>query len=559
MARHVAVALSLAAAVWIAQPCDAQTATVTSASNLSAGLPVGGEIDNYVRYLQTIGRAPVHAWTVRDLGLRDAARRVTDSVGANPWSGTALLRTPVTRGVQIVAPSIAMRLNSAYPYGGNDGPIWAGRGVTAAVEGGVRATYGALTVVLAPSVFATQNAGFTVEANGQTGTGRYRDADFPGVIDRPQRFGDGAYARVDPGDSRIELTVGSTMIGVTTANQWWGPATEFPYLVGNNAAGVPHVYVGTAAPVSTPIGHVQARVVYGMEQQSAFSPVTGPNAFTDPVASGRLRRMSGLVLSYQPRGVPGLELGGARYFHEAWTGSFALSDLRTPFEGLLKKSVPRGYQIVNLEDRDALRNQLASVFMRWVLPHSGFEFYGEYGHEDFNYDLRDLYNEPDHSRAALVGVRKVFAADTARSFMAFRAEYLDATSPSLGRHRSEGGTYIHVPLKQGHTYLGQVIGANIGVGSAAGAIAAVDRYDRRGRTTLYVRRIVQNNASLLFGNVERPMRSPDITGAVGVERMRLGGIGNATAGVAAVFVSQPDPGPHGWNLSVYGSFAFLPQ
>ncbi len=510
-----------------------QTAIAQSESSVAGargGIPAGFELDNYVRYLQTLGKVPLGAW-----GLRPFSAPEVDSLskisGAHPWRRTWMFKSDSAHHFSVLPLAANVGFNSAFPWGSNDGAVWAGRGVTTSLQGGVAAAWGPISLVLDPVVFSAQNSSFKLQPNGQTGNGRFANGDFPSEVDLPQRFGDGAYSRFDWGQSTLRIDWFGVSAGVSTANQYWGPATVFPVILGNNAAGIPHVFVGTERPTNIGIGKVQARVVYGLERQSAFSPVVGPDTFTDANHAGTKRFMSGLVVTFSPAPIPGLELGAARFFHQAWFGRIGSAELKSPFEGILKSSLARGVALPGIDDKDALKNQLASLFGRWVLPHSGFEFYAEYGHEDHNADIRDLQSEPDHSRIAMVGFRKAFVtSDT--TFHALRAEYIDGTAPTLNRHRDEGLIYVHSPLRQGHTEDGQLLGADIGVGSPAGAQVAWESYSPSGRSTWYVQRIVDNNQRTLTAFDFTSTNASHLSATIGYERHRFGPVADLTYGVS---------------------------
>src|SRR5205085_4211458 len=128
------------------------------------------------------------------------------------------------------------------------------------------------------------------------------------------------------------------------------------------------------------IGHLQTRLVYGKLSQTPYSSV----------GTGATHRfMSGLILTFQPGAISGLELGASRFFHSPWPDSGpSWSDFRIPIEGFFKST------LATAKSGDDNTNQLASIYARWVLPHSGFEFYGEFGREDHNWDFRDLVLEP---------------------------------------------------------------------------------------------------------------------------------------------------------------------
>jgi hypothetical protein len=445
------------------------------------------------------------------------------------------------RYVRVLPVDVTTRFNSAYPSGINEGPVWSGRGLTTSVSAGVMMAWGPLSAVINPIAFRAENEPFPLQPTGITGNGQFADALFPSEIDRPQRFGNRPYTHVDPGETTIRIDGAGVTIGATSANEWWGPATVFPYLVGNNAAGVPRVFLGTEHPTPIFIGTFQARVEYGVEFQSTYSPVVGPDTFVNVDSTGQRRAMSALVLTFSPRGIPGLELGAGRYFHRPWQGHLTASDLKSPLEGLVLASPD--VRIGTTYSSSELANQLASVWMRWVFPHSGLEVYGEYGHEDHNIDVRDLYSELDHSRTAMVGFRKIFQHDSSE-FSALRAEWFDGTASTDARHRAEGAIYLHTVLLQGHTEEGKVIGAGAGIGTPAAMIVAWDRYSRRGRVTAYGLRTIESPP---MGSTPVSSRT---TGILGIDAMRFAHPADITFGAALARSTRLLNGGGGWNSTL---------
>ena len=523
---------------------DGQTAT--SVNGVRAGITAGGELENYLRNLQTIGLVPLGAWGLRPFSAPEADV-LTNVTGPHPWAKSWLFGRETARGLVVLPISVTEHFNSSFPVGSNNYGVWVGRGLTTEAHGGIAAAWGPLTLVLDPMFFRAENQSFALQPNGQSGNGRFAHGDLPDNIDLPQRFGDRPYSRFDLGQSTLRIDLRGFAAGMTTANQYWGPATTFPVILGNNAAGIPHAFIGTSHPTNVGIGNVQAQLDYGIEGQSDFSPVVGPDTFTDVNRPGRKRFMSGLIGTFSPRGLPGLELGAARFFHQAWFGHIGGAELSSPFEGLLKNSLPGGQRVQGLGSTDVLKNQLASVFARWVLPASGFELYAEYGHEDHNADSRDLAAEPDHSRISTFGFRKVLLR-TPTTFSVLRAEYIDGTDPTLGRNRAEGGAYVHGVLLQGHTQYGQLLGADIGAGSPAGAELAWESYTPGGHTTLYARRVVDNNESAAFSTTLAPSGSQHLMGTLGYEAVRFGKSLDFTYGAALTAARRAPELPKETNL-----------
>ncbi len=266
-----------------------------------------------------------------------------------------------------------LRYNSAFPYGSNDGAVWAGRGLTSALDLGFAFRLGPISATLNPIAFSAQNRTFPLQANGST-TNPFADPLFPGNVDRPQRFGTAAYSRIDPGESTVRLDVLGLSAGVSTANMGWGPMENYPYILGGNAPGFPHAFVGTGGPLPIWIGRVHGRLIWGQLEQSAYSPATGTSYYSSALEPGTKRFASGAVGVFQPRGVDGLEIGVARFFHSLWPKEgIPRSYFSKAFEAIFKVSLPNSSPGFGVNaDRGIGDNQLASAFARWVFPKSGF-------------------------------------------------------------------------------------------------------------------------------------------------------------------------------------------
>jgi hypothetical protein len=386
--------------------------------------------------------------------------------------------------------------------------------------------------------FRSENASFDMIPNPNPGPVAFADP-FYGGVDKPQRFGASPYSQLDPGQSTLRLDLPFVSAGASTANMGWGPGTEYPLILGNNAAGFPHLFVGSSEPLPIFIGKLHAKIMWGELFQSKFSPVQGPSRYVSRAEPGTTRFTTGLVATFLPRGITGLEIGATRFFHSIWPMSgLPRSYWRKAFQGFLKKDLPPDVPDdprfpVGAETKGVADNQLTSVFFRWVLPHSGFEISAEYGRDDHSYDFRDLLQEPDHSRFYAFGMRKVVRHSPA-SLTAARAEIINFQLPQLSRYRGEGEIYFHGLIRQGHTYRGQLLGANVGVGSAAGSTVAVDHYSRTGSwTASWVRDVNRENGNFLLLGVRNP-RSMDVTHGLGFEMTRFFDSFDLTGGLTFV-------------------------
>jgi hypothetical protein len=455
-----AFARSAAVAVLASVPLTAQ-APAPDVRN--EAVVVGSDAEHYLRVLQVAGAAPLYPWGIRGFSPAEVDR-LLPGAEPHPWqdrlppadSAPGLVRV---RWVRLQA---GLVFNSAFPQGTNDGALWAGRGLTAAASAGLTVRVGtALSLRIEPIAFWSQNRSFPLFEIGGPDSIRFRNGYSPSAIDLPQRFGDGSFVRVDPGQSTLRLDHFGVAAGVSTANLQWGPAVDQPLLLGPNAAGFPHLFVGTARPVNVGIGRVHGRILWGSLGQSEYSVMQ---------AHGSRRFASGIFAVFVPARLEGLELGLGRFFHEAWPDDgLSARDLRQPVEALFRRTV---------DDAVGAENQLASAYIRWALPRGGFEVYGEFIREDHNYDLEDLILEPDRSSGYMVGGRKAWRRGTALHTV--RAEWVNSLRSHLNQGSFQGRLYRHSTARQGHTVGGQLLGSPAGFGGG-GAVVAYEAFTPAGR------------------------------------------------------------------------------
>ena len=510
--RAAAVAGCAAAVLACGRPLAAQG----SAPDLRTEVAAGSEAERYLRLLQAAGAAPVHTWSLHGFSPAEIERMVP-AEGDHPWA--ARLPPPDTAApprarLRLVRPRAELVYNSAFPQTANDGAVWAGRGMTAVASAGVQLRAGPLTARVEPLAFWTENRDFALMPNRLPDSLRYQDPISPISIDFPQRFGDGSFARVHPGESYVRLDVRGVAAGISTANQTWGPAQDQPLVLGASAAGFPHAFVGTSVPWNVGLGRLHARIVWGELGQSAYSPMTG---------HGSRRFMSGLVAAFTPRGLDGLEVGVLRFFHDPW-----------PEDGLGARQFARpleSFWKANLGGRDepggpeGVENQLASAFFRWVLPRAGVEVYGEFAREDHNWDLLDAVLEPDRASGYMVGGRKVWHRGA--RLLSLRTEWVDTQQGHLIQSAYYGLVYRHSNLRQGHTVGGQLLGSLAGYGGG-GSVVALEGYTPRGRWSVDWTR-TRMAAALARGGPVVPTDQVDVLHSLGGEAVLFRGRFDAVA------------------------------
>jgi hypothetical protein len=169
------------------------------------------------------------------------------------------------------------------------------------------------------------------------------------------------------------------------------------------------------------------------------------------------RYLSGLAFSYQPRWIPGFFMGFTRSFqiyHEDMDDKF--SDYFPLFQA---------FQKVNTKEETKRRDQLLSVFARWLLSESKAEVYFEYGFADHSYNFRDFLMTPEHSRAYTLGLRKIVPYRSwMNEFIQIGIELSHFEQPIDRAIRNSGEWYTHSEVLAGYTHKGEVLGAGIGPG-----------------------------------------------------------------------------------------------
>lgn len=413
-----------------------------STLNLNAQtLPVGTQvIEDYYRRSQLLGDLDsTISFTIRPL--------FPVSMNAkNSFNGDSLSReylriygnSPNKGGIKILPGSWIQQYYSHPSYGWNNGAIIPAKGYQTLLSAGFFAYYGPLSIQMKPEFVFAENRKFN---------------EFPnhyGSADLPVRFGQEPYSRLNWGQSSLRLNFKPISFGISNENLWWGPGIKNSILMSNNASGFKHLTLNTTSPVKTPIGSIEAQIVGGRLEASGYTK----NLPTD------WRYLSGLVLSYNPRWVPGLFLGLTRSF-QTYQGNLKTFNDYLPLFRPFQKVKDKVQDQVGRDGQD----QLTSLFGRWLLTKSRSEIYFEYGLNDHSYNARDFLMAPDHSRTYIIGFRKLIPYKIQESqYLQIGAE-LTHLEQSIDRIiRDSGEWYTHVPILHGYTHNGEVLGAGIGPG-----------------------------------------------------------------------------------------------
>jgi hypothetical protein len=400
-------------------------------------LPVGSSFESYYKQLQLQGQLDsTLSFNIRPLAISYLKNAVNDTTQKN--HSPVYLRKPSITSKLLVLNILPIRweqqYNTHHPYGWNDGAMIPAKGYQTLISTGVYLKSGALSVQLQPEYIHAINADFITTGLIRSGT------------DQPEKFGTGVYSRFLWGQSNIQVQQGKFAAKLSTENIWWGPGTRNSLLMSNNADGFLHLSLQSVAPISTAIGSWEFQFLGGKLKNSYF----------DIAKRKEWRYLSGMHLSYQPKWTPGLFFGLTRSFQAYYSDVKRLAEL-LPF------LTP--YQKINTNDGDPIsRDQLTSVYMRWLFEKSHAEIYFEFGKNDNAYNLIDFLGSPEHSRAYIFGLKKLFSLSKNNNYISFNGE-ITQMSQSLDRIvRPAGAWYYHSQVSQGFTNNGQVIGAGIGSG-----------------------------------------------------------------------------------------------
>ncbi|HEY0021077.1 MAG TPA: capsule assembly Wzi family protein [Longimicrobium sp.] len=437
-ARRLSLLLPLFVAAALPHaPLRAQSAPANTLPAWSHVVTPGGWAEDRLRLSQLAGRAPTAGFLLR----------TASALAPAPPAGPLVLLLPEARLVH----------NSNLPFSLNQGGMHAGRGANLLVSAGVRAHAGPVSVTLFPRFIREGNREFqTLVYAGDEARSPFASPWHWGIesADLPLRFGRRSRIRAGLGESAVTVTAGAVRAGASTESQWWGPGVRNALVLSSNAGGFPHLFLATSRPLRTRAGTVEARWILGRLSQSAYFDTL----------TNRPRALSGVVATLQPAFDPGLTLGFARTVYGPAGGAGRAFDA---FRGVGHPNVTAAGDTARAPGEG--RDQVASVFFRWVFPASGLEAYGEWARTDLPSSLRDLLEQPDRSQGYTVGAQWAAPAGAGLVRVQAEATTLEQT-PRAGKRVASFYTSRAVP--QGYTHRGQVLGAAIGPGGSGQWLAA---------------------------------------------------------------------------------------
>lgn len=457
----------------------------------------------------------------------------------HPWDDHLKDTEPVASigptSLEILPLSTSAGYNSTYPHGGNDEAAWQGKGFNSFGTGGVRFNAPYVSVTLAPQVWFAQNQDFKVVTPTSEADDDY--GSFTPGLDDYQRPGGSSAGDVTWGQSEVRAEWRNLTAGFGTQNLWIGPTQHNPILLSNNAPGFPKLDIGLRK-TETRIGDFEALVFFGRLEESDYF---------DDDDSNDYRFVGASSVSYAPSFIPGFTVGLHRFVLSDWDSNITDDALE-----LARFGMDRGLG-------DDERDQRLSFTLDWRFPQVGFNVYGEWAKNDFSDRWRYIVRAPEHSQAFTIGGRQTIDGPGRGLFVVTgeisqlirsRDYYID-----LGVGRS--GFYSHGKLPQGHTNLGQILGAPIGSG-AAGQRLDVDYIGTLGSVGLFVQRTARNQDYLYadgdLGDIERAnveMRYGSRGVFLHEERLTLSGEFSIARNINRNYVEGND------EVNLYGLVEFL--
>ena len=364
------------------------------------------------------------------------------------------------------------------PFSQNYGSLWAGRGLNVRTLMGFKLEGRRSRLIIAPELVISTNSDWPLRGDFYApelppGRSKYNLPYYVGdfTIDQPMRFGDGPIQRIDLGQTTAAGSIGRLELGFSNETEWWGPGIRNAIVLSNNAPGFPHLFIRTGRPLATRIGDLELRWLVGGLKESAHF---------DSDSTNNLRSLASIAANLQTRWDPNLSFGLARSVYGGTRGW---------------GNVPwRWFDVFARTHRpDSVtsgKDQLFTLFARWVFPDDGVEIYSEWGRLRLRPNLRDFLIAPNHTQGYTVGLQWRGAGWRAGDFRV-QGEITQLEQSATFRDTAGPSWYTSTRVIQGYSNRGQMLGASIGPG-ASSQWFALDYLKTRWRVGTFAGRIRWN-------------------------------------------------------------------
>jgi hypothetical protein len=425
--------------------------------------------------------------------------------------------------LRVYGPELFMSLNTAAPYGQNDGALWQGKGINTSLTGGVRLEGYGLELTFKPQLVFSQNLSFNImDSSYDSKFGYFWGYAHNAGADAPQRFGDQSFFAYDWGDSEIRYNWKTLTVGFGTQAIWLGPSYLNSMLHSNNAPTYPKVDIGIRKqPVTIPwinwyAGDVEFRLWTGYLSESEYF---------DNDDSNNHNMFHGLAFAYAPSFLPGLTLFANRVCLVPWEWKN------------LKFILPGG--------DNTIEDQKASFGFSWIFPQAGFEVYSEIGIDDYTVGSNwRIIRHPFHTTVYTGGLKKNFLiTPEIQGEILFEFTWMEMTQDF--QFQWPYSFYFHHLITQGYTNKGQWIGA--GSGWAGNSQHLECRlYYPKGFSALFIQRSNPDDNFLYSKAVEEVANNGELSIKLYRTFKALFAVGTSSS----YYITQ--------NLNITGAFVYNP-
>jgi hypothetical protein len=452
-------------------------------------------------------------------------------------SASSLTR-PATNSLRPVrlsalTPQLLFVHNTAIPFSQNYGALWAGKGLSTRTLVGFKLETPRVRLIFAPELISSENSDWIVRPfpfdqhvpaipPDRAGGGYVLPYYVASLwsIDQPLRFGKGPIRRFDLGQTTAMFATNRLDFGFSNENEWWGPGIRNAIVLSNNAPGFPHFFIRTAHPLSTRFGLVEARWLVGGLTESKFF---------DTVSTNNVRSLASVAATLQTAWDPNLSFGVARSAYSTATG---WGQVPWRWFDVLSRTADTGSATPQDPAGKIRKDQLFSLFARWVAPADGLEIYTEWARTQLRLNLHDLLVRPNHTQAYTLGLQWRRPAWWEGAFR-LQTEITQMEQSATFRDLPQESWYMSTRVIQGYTNRGEVIGASIGPGASSQWLA-MDYVRPSWRFGGYVGRIRWNEDVHSTANfpVYQGYCNHDVTLYPGVRAASISRLGTLTADVS---------------------------
>ena len=301
----------------------------------------------HVREHQLMGSA--HLFSSMTIGLLSLSKRDSVLQSSPAFSKTSIKQDLLPGKLYTYGLSLEYINNTSRPFGWGNGSMIASKGGQTRFSSGIFYKTKIFELNLQPEWVRASNKPYkTTTAYGFNTNKRYN--------------------KFFMGQSYAQLNMGPLAAGFSNENLWWGPGQSNALLFSNNAPGFGHLHLSTRRPVRTPIFDFEWQFIAGgLDQDSLLNSeirFQKPGQF-----DSKWRYMNGMILSLQPKIIPGLYIGFSRvmqFYSPTLKNKIPFFERYLPsLTEFFKKKINTQADAVNQDDS---RDQQATVFMRMVFP-----------------------------------------------------------------------------------------------------------------------------------------------------------------------------------------------